>query len=241
MSLQEILNHRRAVRHFDPAKPIDETTVKKCIELASLAPTSSNLQLWEAYHVTDKQVLEQLVPACLDQKTARSAQQVVVFVTRQDRYKQHAKAVLAFEEGNVRRNSPTERQDKRIKDKAMYYGKLIPFTYSRCLGLWGLVRKGLAQCIGLFRPMTRQMSEGDVRVSVHKSCALVAQTFMLAMSEAGYDTCPLEGFDSWRVKKALKLPYNTEINMVITCGIRVPSGVWGERFRLPLEETYHKV
>ena len=62
MSLQEILNHRRAVRHFDPAKPIDETTVKKCIELASLAPTSSNLQLWEAYHVTDKQVLEQLVP-----------------------------------------------------------------------------------------------------------------------------------------------------------------------------------
>ena len=89
--------------------------------------------------------------------------------------------------------------------------------------------------------MPRQMSEGDVRVSVHKSCALVAQTFMLAMSEAGYDTCPLEGFDSWRVKKALKLSYNTEINMVITCGIRVPSGVWGERFRLPLEETYHKV
>ncbi len=56
MSLQEILNHRRAVRHFDPAQPIDNAVVKKCIEQATLAPTSSNMQLWEAYHVTDKKV-----------------------------------------------------------------------------------------------------------------------------------------------------------------------------------------
>ncbi|MBF1557909.1 MAG: nitroreductase family protein, partial [Prevotella salivae] len=52
MSLREILNHRRAVRHFDPAKPLDAEVVKDCIEQATLAPTSSNLQLWEAYHVT---------------------------------------------------------------------------------------------------------------------------------------------------------------------------------------------
>ena len=52
MSLQEILDHRRAVRHFDPKKPVDSTVVKKCIEQATLAPTSSNLQLWEAYHVS---------------------------------------------------------------------------------------------------------------------------------------------------------------------------------------------
>ena len=97
------------------------------------------------------------------------------------------------------------------------------------------------ECIGFFRPMIRQMSEGDIRVNVHKSCALVAQTFMLAMSEAGYDTCPLEGFDSWRVKKALHLPYDTEINMVVTCGIRLPNGVWGDRYRRPFEEQYHKI
>ena len=40
MSLQEILDHRRAVRHFDPKKPLDSTVVKKCIEQATLAPTS---------------------------------------------------------------------------------------------------------------------------------------------------------------------------------------------------------
>lgn len=241
MSLQEILNHRRAVRHFDPAKPLDNAVVRKCIEQATLAPTSSNMQLWEAYHVTDKKVLEKLAPACLDQLTARSAQQMVVFVTRQDQYKQHAEAALAFEKGNIKNYSPAEKQEKRIKKLELYYTKMIPFIYSRGFGLWGLVRKILVQSIGLFRPIIRQVSESDMRVSVHKSCALAVQTFMLAMSEAGYDTCPLEGFDSRMVKKALNLPYNTEINMVITCGVRMPDGVWGARYRRPFEETYHLV
>jgi hypothetical protein len=88
--------------------------------------------------------------------------------------------------------------------------------------------------------MVRQVSEVEVNTVVHKSCALAVQTFMLAMSEKGYDTCPLEGFDSYLVKKALHLPCHCQINMVITCGIRLPEGVRGERFRLPFEEMYHK-
>lgn len=241
MSLQEILGHRRAVRHFDPARPIDAETVKRCLEMATLAPTSSNMQLWECYHVTDEAVMKKLSRACLDQFTARSARQMVVFVTRQDRYRSHARAVLAFEEGNVRRNSPAEKQEKRIAKQRFYYGRVMPFLYSRCFGLFGLFRKALAQVVGLFRPIVHQLSEGDVRVVVHKSCALAVQTFMLAMSEAGYDTCPLEGFDSRLVKKALGLPHTVEINMVITCGLRLPDGIWGDRFRLPFKETYHRL
>ena len=185
MSLLDILNHRRAVRHYDANKPIDKEVVRNCIEQATLAPTSSNMQLWEAYHVTDKNVLKELSHACLDQLSARSAQQMVVFVTRQDLYKEHAQAALAFERNNIKSYSPAEKQENRIKKQEMSYTKLIPFLYSRCFGLWGLVRKTLAQCVGLFRPMMRQVSEGDMRVSVHKSCALAVQTFMLAMSEAG--------------------------------------------------------
>ena len=241
MSLLDILNHRRAVRHYDADKLIDKDVVRNCIEQATLAPTSSNMQLWEAYHVTDKIVLKELSHACLDQLSARSAQQIVVFITRQDQYKQHAQAALAFERNNIKSYSPAEKQENRIKKQEISYTKLIPFLYSRCFGLWGLVRKTLAQCVGLFRPMMRQVSEGDMRVSVHKSCALAVQTFMLAMSEAGYDTCPLEGFDSLLVKKALNLPYNAEINMVITCGIRATDGVCGARYRRPFKETYHHV
>lgn len=241
MFLQEILNHRRAVRHYDPNKTIDTERVKYCIELATLAPTSSNMQLWEAYHVTDKTILQKLGKACLGQLTATSAQQMVVFVTRQDLYKQHAKAVLKFEIDNVKRNSPKDKQTKRTNKWTLYYTKLMPFLYSRGLGILGGIRKLLALSIGCNRPIVRQVSENDVRVVVHKSCALAVQTFMLAMSEEGYDTCPLEGFDSLRVKKTLKLPTNVEINMVITCGIRQADGVWGDRFRLPFDQYYHHI
>lgn len=241
MSLQEILNHRRSIRHFDSAKPLDTDKVRHCLQLATLAPTSSNMQLWECYHVTDDKVLKQLAHALLDQQTARTAQQMVVFVTRRDRYKAHAKAVKAFEMDNVRRNSPPEKHEKRMRKWTLYYDFVMPLFYLRFLGLIGLARKLLAQGIGLFRPIVRQVTEADTRVVVHKSCGLAAQTFMLAMSEEGYDTCPVEGFDSYWVKKALGLPYCTEINMVITCGVRLPDGVWGERFRLPFEQVYHRV
>ena len=86
--------------------------------------------------------------------------------------------------------------------------------------------------------MVRELSEGDIRVEVHKSCGLVAQTFMLAMAEEGYDTCPLGGYDSHRIKKLLHLPCGAEVSMVVTCGIREERGIWGERFRLPFEEVY---
>ena len=56
----------------------------------------------------------------------------------------------------------------------------------------GIGRKFIAWIIGFFRPMVREVSESDMNTVVHKSCALVAQTFMLAMAEQNYDTCPLE-------------------------------------------------
>ena len=59
--------------------------------------------------------MEQLSKACLDQLSTRSAQQIVVFVTRQSLYKQHAKAVLAEGIEEIKRNSPAEKQEKRIK------------------------------------------------------------------------------------------------------------------------------
>jgi nitroreductase len=124
----------------------------------------------------------------------------------------------------------------------MYYNRVMPFLYSSFLGLLGLLRKILALSISMFRPMVTTVSESDVRVVVHKTCGLAAQTFMIAMAEIGYDTCPLEGFDSRRVKRLLKLPCNAEINMVIPCGIRKGTlGIWGERFRVPFGEVYRNV
>lgn len=242
MNLEETLNYRRAVRNFDPKKEIDTHKVKHCLELATLAPSSSNMQLWEFYHITDTNILKEMAQACLFQSAAVTAKEMVVFVTRQDLHRKRAKAVLEFERGNIARNSPVERQEKRIKDRELYYGKVMPFLYGRCWGLLGLIRKTIGLTIGLFRPMVKGLSESDMRTVVHKSCGLAAQTFMIAMANEGFDTCPLEGFDSRLVRKILHLPHGSEINMVIPCGIRNGSkGIWGERFRIPFEDVYKHI
>jgi nitroreductase len=238
MTFEEILHYRRSVRHYQTI-PIDSDKVKHCIELATLAPNSSNLQLWEFYHVTNPETLKKLAVACLGQQAATTAQQMVVFVTRQDLHRKRAKEMLTLETENVLKNSPKERQEKRIKTWKMYYGKVIPFLYMRFLGILGILRKIMVNLIGLFRAITYQVSENDVRVVVHKTCALAAQTFMLAMANEKYDTCPMEGFDSRKVKNILDLPFGAEINMVISCGIREENGVWGDRMRVPFEEVYH--
>lgn len=239
--LIDLLNHRRAVRHYSD-QPIDADTVRSCLEQARLAPSSSNMQLYQFVHVTDPATLQALATACLGQQAATTAQQMVVFVTRQDLYRERARAVLAMEEDNISRTSPPEKQEKRLAANRGYYGKLLPFVYARGFGLLGLLRKLLFGAVSLFRPMYTDCSEADMRVVVHKSCALAAQTFMLAMSEAGYDTCPLEGLDSRRVKRLLGLPRGAEINMIISCGIRQEGhGIWGERHRLPFAAVYRRV
>jgi len=240
MNFEQVVKHRRSTREYKNT-PIDENIVKKCIELATLSPNSSNMQLWEFYHVTDKETLKKLAKACMSQSAATTAQQMVVFVTRRDLYKKRAKTMLKLETLNVKKNSPIEKQEKRIQRWELYYGKVIPFLYSSFCGFIGLLRKILVKIVGLFRPVVYQVSEGDMRVVVHKTCALAAQTFMLAMASEGYDTCPMEGFDSRLVRKILKLPYYAEVNMIVSCGIRSENGIWGDRMRVPFEEVYKKI
>jgi len=57
MTLEEIIHYRRSVRHYKNLA-IDTEKVKHCIELATLAPNSSNMQLWEFYHVTNPEILK---------------------------------------------------------------------------------------------------------------------------------------------------------------------------------------
>jgi nitroreductase len=240
MTLEEIINYRRSVRRYKDL-PIDSEKVKHCIELATLAPNSSNMQLYAFYHITDPEILRKLAVACLNQESATTAQQMVVFVTRQDLYRSRAKEMIELETQNVLKNSPKEKRDKRIKNWKMYYGTVMPILYSRFLGILGIARKIIVNIVGIFRPITYQVSESDMRVVVHKTCALAAQTFMLAMANESYDTCPMEGLDSRKVKSILKLPCGAEINMIVSCGIRDEKGVWGERMRIPFNEVYQQI
>ena len=88
MSLHETLQHRRAIRYYDPEKPLDSARVEECLRQATLAPTSSNMQLYRCYHITDPTVIAALTPACLGQSTISTAKEVVVFAITPSRWRE---------------------------------------------------------------------------------------------------------------------------------------------------------
>lgn len=240
-TVSEAIHFRRSIRVYDSEKPIDKNIVKKCIEQASLAPNSSNMQLWEFYHITSQDIIDKIAPFCFNQNAARTAQQLVVFVTRKDLWKKRAKANLSFMDTVFGANNPKAEQSSREKVARNYYGKIIPFAYADFFGILGFFKYLLILIIGVFKPIYREVRRSDMRIVAHKTCGLAAQNFMLSMAAEGYDTCPMEGSDTWRVKNLLGLPFGSEINMIVSCGIRKPEGVYGDRFRIPFEEVYKEV
>ncbi|QOD60411.1 nitroreductase family protein [Polaribacter haliotis] len=240
-TVSEAITYRRSVRIYDAEKSIDKNIVKKCLERSALAPNSSNMQLWEFYHITSKETIDKIAPFCFNQNAAKTAQQLVVFVTRKDLWKKRAKANLKFMDSVFGENNSKEEQSSREKAARNYYGKIIPFAYADFLGILGFLKYLLVAVIGIFKPIYRQVRKSDMRIVAHKTCGLAAQNFMISMAAEGYDTCPMEGSDTLRVKKLLNLPYGSEINMIVSCGIRTEKGIYGERFRIPFEEVYREI
>ena len=239
-TVSEAIAYRRSTRVYKE-ESIDTEKVKQCLVNASLAPTSSNLQLWEFYHITDKENLGKMAEACMNQSAAKTAQQLVVVVARKDLWRKRAKANLEFLNKVYPKEGISERDLKRKKMSMDYYSKLIPAVYIDFFGILGFIKYIIMQIIGLIKPIYRQSRLSDMRIVAHKSAALAAENFMVSMAAIGYDTCPMEGSDTLRVKRILRLPWNAEINMVIGCGIRDVKGIYGPRFRVPFDEVYYKI
>ena len=217
----KLVNSRRSVRVFTN-EPVDQNHIEECLELALLAPTSSNLQCWEFYWIKNKDKKEKLKTYCLNQSAARTAQELIVCVAKLDTWKHNKKEII--------KNS--EKLNSSISSK--YYKTIVPIVYRQgYFGLFGLIKKILIFFIGIIKPIPREpTSKSDMRVWANKTTALACQNFMMALRAYGYDSCPMEGMDSSRIKKLLKLNYNSEICMVISVGKRAKNGIYGKRFRL---------
>lgn len=232
----EAVKYRRSVRIYTDQK-VDTKEIQECVELARMAPSSSNMQLWEFHHITSPEVMDKMRHISMNQNAAKYAQQMMVMVVRRDLVGKRSKfnaAQLYKAYGKKKGDELTKREKNNID----YYTKLMPFVYSDFLGIIGLVKTVITQVGGLFRPSYRQVAASDMKAVGHKSCALAAQTFMLACAARGIDTCPMEGVDTLMIKKLLKLPRGAEINMVITLGYRAEGGIYRDRILVPYDEVY---
>lgn len=223
-SFEQLVLNRRSCRVYTD-EPVPEEIIEKCLDLALLAPNSSNLQPWEFYWVRSKDKRELLNNYCLDQPAATTAAEIIVAVAAPEKWKVTRPLMLkAF-------NNQSE--IKVPKAAIKYYDKLVPLVYNQgFLGLFGFIKRIYLSVKGIKEPMPRKpVSNKDMIAWAHKSTALACENLMLAFRSYGYDTCPMEGLDHKRVGKLLQLNRSSEVCMAISVGKRADGGIYGPRIR----------
>ena len=228
---EKVITSRRSVRRFTD-KNIPEDVVRKCLDMALLAPNSSNLQPWEFHWVRSSKVRKKIDQAFLSQPAATTADTIIVAVARTATWKIHAKKMVDL----IKAQDP--------KHSALsYYEKIVPLVYTiGFLGLAGLLKKTFLSVIGFRKPVPREpTSKAELITWAVKSTALACQNLMLAFRAAGYDSCPMEGMDSSRLKKLLKLPSDAVVVMGISAGQRAEDGVFGKQIRFDKKLFIHEI
>lgn len=223
----QVVESRRSIRRF-AAEPIPDDVVNRCLDLALLAPTSSNLQCWEFYRVVDPAKKRAVVEACLSQPAAATAAELIVAVARIDTWKQNTRDIKSTLEADVW---------EWPKSIHAYYSTITRIAYDNGpMGVLGPLKKAIISTIGLFRPIPRgPTNRAEVVTWAVKTTALACENLMLAFRAAGYDTCAMEGMDENRIRAILGLGRNAVVTMVIGAGRRREGGVYGPRIRLPRE------
>jgi Nitroreductase len=207
---------------------VPENVIPRCLASAQLAPNSSNSQVGRAHWVRHPEKRRELAPHVHGPTGPPSLlQSSWIFVARPDRWREH-------NEWMIRRL----KSDPKTPAKGLqYFEKITKLVYT--LGPWGVFRpfKWLWFTVrGWSTPTPREpLSLAQLATWAHKSTALACAHYMLALRAEGYDSCPMEGFDAWRVRRLLGLPRGAKITMVISAGRRAEGGVYGPRFRFDLD------
>lgn len=219
-NFKKVVTSRRSVRKFTNTQ-IPKAVLDDCLDMALLAPNSSNLQPWTFYVVRSPEKKAKLVTACMSQLAAKTAAELIVCVARTDRLDEMAKNNLKY--------WPMPKTPKPVKQ----YYSLIAYNYKTgFLNTLGAAKKVVFSIVGQFQPLpVTAFTHADARLWAAKSTALACENLVLALRAHGFDSCMMEGFDEPRVRDLLNLKNEEFPIMVIGAGERADDGVFWPQLR----------
>ena len=88
MDFQEVMETRRSVKFFDPNKPVSDEQLKQMVALASLIPSSFNLQPWNLIVVRSPEEKAKLRKKAWDQPKITEAPVVLMVLADKEGYKE---------------------------------------------------------------------------------------------------------------------------------------------------------
>lgn len=119
MELIQKLNWRYATKKMNPAKAVPQEKVERILEAARLAPTSSGLQPYEIFVVTNAEVRQKIRPIAWDQAQITDCSHLLVFAAW-DNYTED-RINMMFDLTNKERGSTSEAWEN--------YRKMLLDTY----------------------------------------------------------------------------------------------------------------
>lgn len=206
--VETMVRSRWSCKRFDPARPIDEATLRRVLEAMTRAPTGYNLQGWHAIVVTDAGQKSLLHQAVLGQQQILDAAATVVFAADME----------------PERNAP---QALELGLETGYYGPMYGPTYLR--NIFYFLHGGPLQTMAAAKSSLSawySSATGTPLLSVPvsragyawKQCTFPADTFLHLCTAAGWNTCVMEGLDEGAVRRVVGLPERYSIPMVISVG-----------------------
>ncbi|WP_180028454.1 nitroreductase family protein [Acinetobacter sp. YH16032] len=230
-NFKKVVTSRRSVRKFTE-KPIPSDILDQCLDLALLAPNSSNLQPWTFYVVQNPEKKQKIVKACLNQWAARTAAELIVCVARTDRINEMAKLNI--------QEFPFPEIPPLVKKYYTYIPLNYKTGYLNAIGNFKKVTFKVARTFDKQMPVTA-FTPADAKLWAAKTTALACENLVLALRAYGFDSCMMEGFDEPLVCKTLGLNTKEFPIMVIGAGERAEDGVFFPQYRFDRDLFIQKI
>lgn len=209
-SLEEIMLRRRSIRKYDEAVDIPSEEMIKMIELATTAPSSSNMQPWRFVVVDRTEAKERILPHAQFNVTPVKTAAAVIAIYGDLQSVENAEYIMQRTDDIRKQAIGGEDTSPRLPE-----GKS---PSEAVMGFYAAMARAQKQNIALI------------------DCGLVTMQLMQAAKLFGYDTCALGAYDKDAVAKALGMDTERYASvMLLTVGKALEEG--NPQYRLPVSKV----
>ena len=152
MEFRQLMETRRAINHFDPNKPVSDEELKKMVELATLVPSSFNLQPWNLIVVRSPEDKARLRKRAWDQFKVTQAPVVLIVLADRHGFEEGHSTVEQVWANSLEKGYMKEEQRNWFLDaaKRIYGGDLRSLAFAvKNAAFFGLALMLAAKEIGL--------------------------------------------------------------------------------------------
>ena len=101
ISIQQLINTRASINHFQPNRPLNKDTITTLINLATKAPTAYNMQNWNFIAVQSVDAKKRLKSVAFDQQKIIDASVAFIICGKLDGYQQLQNVLKASVTTNI--------------------------------------------------------------------------------------------------------------------------------------------